>query len=248
MEIGDWRLVTTKRDSETVAWRKIARDLEETIAGGELVPGARLPTEMELARRYKVNRHTVRRAIAALTNEGRIEAVQGRGTFVAEKPISYPLTARTRFSEIVSAQDLVPGGRMIATAIEPGAGLVAERLELDEGTPVLRIDTLRVVEGHPVVVGTGWLSQALVPDFLIDYAELGSVSAALERAGFGDYRRQTSWVTAEPANDVDAAHLRIAEGAPLLVVESLNVTAAGAPLQFSRSRFVADAIQLRVDS
>lgn len=231
-----------------VAWRRIAGDLEAAIGEARLAAGERLPTEMELARRYGVNRHTVRRALADLASQGHIKAVRGRGTFVADEPISYPLRARTRFSEIVAGQDLTPGGRVISTIEEKADRPIADHLAIDLGAPVLRAETLRVVNTRPVVVSSNWFPLQRVPDLLFDYAETGSISAALQRAGFADYRRKSSWVRAISAEPSDAEHLRLVQGAPLLLVESLNVSAQGVPLQFARARFAANAVELVVES
>ncbi|MBU1175087.1 MAG: phosphonate metabolism transcriptional regulator PhnF [Alphaproteobacteria bacterium] len=237
---------TIARGTGIAIWRQIASDLEAGIAGGRFGAGQQLPTEMELATRYKVNRHTVRRALAELASAGFVEATRGRGTFVSQKSIAYPLTSRTRFSEIVSAQELQPGGRLIASGEEPAAGLLAERLGLAEGAQTIRLETLRVAEGRPIVVATGWFPAHLVPDIIQDYAESGSITAALARAGFADYRREASWISAVPLDPADRGHLRLDGDQPVLLVESVNVTADGTPLQFSRSRFVGAAVQIVV--
>ena len=69
-----------ERGSGVALWKQIAERIEADINAGTLRPGARLPTEMELAERFKVNRHTLRRALAMLTDQGLIEATPGRGT------------------------------------------------------------------------------------------------------------------------------------------------------------------------
>ena len=56
----------------------------ERILDGRLLVGTRLPTDDELADLYQISRDTVRQALALLANEGLIERVQGRGTFVIE--------------------------------------------------------------------------------------------------------------------------------------------------------------------
>ena len=236
------------RGTGVAVWKQIASDLQDEIANGAIGAGQRLPTEMELAERYKVNRHTVRRALAELTNDGYVEATRGRGTFVSQRPIAYPLTARTRFSEIVSSQALQPGGRLVASETEPARGIVAERLRLTEGMPTIRIELLRVAEGTPVLIATSWFPQALVPNLIQDYAETGTLTGALEQAGFADYRRDVSWISALVPDSEDRAHLRIEDGEPVLLVESVNVTAEGVPLQFSRTRFVGGAVQVVVKS
>lgn len=237
-----------ERKKGVAVWRQIADDLQAEIAEGQSEAGQKLPTEKELADRYAVNRHTVRRAIAALANDGYVTAERGRGTFVAKRMITYPITEQTRFSAIVSSQDLQPGGRMISSEVVQAEGDIAEKLGVKEDTPLLRLEMLRVAEARPVTYSVSWFPQHRVPDLITDYAELGSVTKALTRAGFADYRRKTSWISTSAATDADTRLLQLEKNVPVLVVESLNVSADGAPLQFARARFAGDLVQLMVEN
>lgn len=237
-----------ERGSGLTVWRQIAHELQGRIARGQMVTGDRLPTEMALADEFQVNRHTVRRAIAALAEDGYVAAERGRGTFVARQPITYPLTGRTRFSEIVSAQQLQPGGRLIASSYEPASTALAEKLGLNAGQEVVRLETLRVVDRQPVVLSTIWFDPRRVPHIISDYAETGSITQALERGGISDYRRKSSWITAAMATPTEAGFLQVDAGTPLLIVDSLNVARDGEPLQFSRARFISEGVQLLVES
>ena len=67
---------------------RLRDDLADRIARQELAPGAQLPTERVLSERYGVSRVTVRRALALLADDGIVQAVQGRGTFVTGERIS----------------------------------------------------------------------------------------------------------------------------------------------------------------
>ncbi len=222
--------------------------LKAEIASGAFEKGSRLPPESEIAARFGVNRHTVRRAIAALTAEGILRADQGRGTFVAAAPISYPITSRTRFSEIVSGQDKAPSGRLIGSGTEEADALLANWLKVPIGTLLIRIENLRVADGIPVMIGTSWFEQSRFPNLVADYAETGSITKALAKAGVEDYRRKESRVTAELVDPQDVAVLNVASGQPVLVVESLNLDAEGEPMQYTRTRMAADRIQLVVES
>lgn len=229
-------------------WRQIAERLQHEIVSGGFKPGAQLPTENELALKYDVNRHTVRRAIAALTENGYLTATRGRGTFVAEVPITYPISSHTRFSEIISAQKRQPGGRLIASAEEEAAADIASHLAMNEGEIVIRIDTLRVADGVPIAVSANWFRKDMVPNLVADYAELGTVSAALSRAGFEHYKRNKSWITAIAVTTEDARLLQIEVGFPLMQIISTNTTEQGQPLQYTRARFRGEAVQLEIES
>ncbi|WP_417677615.1 phosphonate metabolism transcriptional regulator PhnF [Roseibium sp.] len=239
---------TLDRGAGIAIWRQIMEWLKAEIASGAFEKGSRLPPESEIAARFGVNRHTVRRAIAALTAEGILRADQGRGTFVAAAPISYPITSRTRFSEIVSGQDKAPSGRLIGSGTEEADALLANWLKVPIGTLLIRIENLRVADGIPVMIGTSWFEQSRFPNLVADYAETGSITKALAKAGVEDYRRKESRVTAELVDPQDVAVLNVASGQPVLVVESLNLDAEGEPMQYTRTRMAADRIQLVVES
>jgi GntR family transcriptional regulator of arabinose operon len=70
-----------------VRYLKIVDFYREQILGGKLSTGTRLPTEFEIAEDYKLSRGTVRQALNFLVEEGLVERVQGRGTFVCQSPL-----------------------------------------------------------------------------------------------------------------------------------------------------------------
>lgn len=246
--LGVWSLSKIERGQGVSLWRQIAERLQHEIVAGTYKPGTQLPTEVELANDYEVNRHTVRRAIAALTENGFLTATRGRGTFVADAPITYPISSRTRFSEIISAQKRQPGGRLISSAEEAATEDVAKHLNIAAGDSVLRIETLRVADGVPITVATIWFRKDLLPDLVPHYAELGSISKALARAGFENYKRDKSWVTAIAATADDARLLQVEVGYPLMQITSVNVSESGEKLQYTRSRFRGETVQLEIES
>jgi len=63
----------------------IMEEIKFKITSGEIPPGEKIPSENELADRYKVSRHTIRKALALLVNDGYVEAIHGKGTFCSER-------------------------------------------------------------------------------------------------------------------------------------------------------------------
>src|SRR5215470_6710529 len=133
-------------------WRRIADDLEQAIMTGAHATGDRLPGEVEIADRFGVNRHTVRRALAELAERGLVRAERGSGTYVEPGRLAYPIRSRTRFSEIVGAAGREAGGRLFAHQSEPAPPDVAKRLNVAAGTPLVRLDILRTADGVPICV------------------------------------------------------------------------------------------------
>ncbi|MCS0493875.1 phosphonate metabolism transcriptional regulator PhnF [Ancylobacter sp. MQZ15Z-1] len=234
------------RGTGVALWKQIVERIEADIADGRLAPGVRLPPEVELAERFGVNRHTLRRALAMLTEQGLIEATPGRGTFIKEPPLRYPIAARTRFSEIVSREGRAPGGKLVGSRIEVATPEIAEALRLPPGAEVLRVDMVREADGVPLTVGSHWYDAERCRDLDLVVAATGSVTRALETLGLGDYRRLETRVTARPADEEERRLLSLPAGRTVLVVDSINGDAQRRPIQYSRARFAADRVQLVV--
>ena len=240
--------ISMERSGGVALWRQIAERLKGDIRAGLWGQGAKLPAEAELARRFGVNRHTIRRAVGELANEGLVSSRQGRGTFVESAPISYPIGSRTRFSEIISRQAREPGGRLIASFRETAAPWLTDKLQLPAGSALHRLETLHVADGIPVSVSTAWFPAARFPDLVLHYAETGSVTKALAAHGVTDYSRARTDISARIAEPDEARLLQIPPDAPVLVTAVLNVDTDGKPIQVARTRFAAERVQLTVES
>ncbi|MDO5136322.1 MAG: GntR family transcriptional regulator [Eubacteriales bacterium] len=62
----------------------LMEEIRGDILSGKIRPGERLPSENQLTARYALSRHTVRKALAMLEQEGYVEAFHGKGTFCSE--------------------------------------------------------------------------------------------------------------------------------------------------------------------
>lgn len=232
------------RGEGLTAWRQIADALTADIAAGRYAPGQQLPTETALAAHFSVNRHTVRRALATLAEGGLVRASQGRGTFVEEAPLSYPIGTRTRFSEIAAGAGREAWGDLLAAATVPAPPEQAAALALAAGAPVLELHTIHRADDAPISTALTWLPLPRFAGFAEAYAERGSITRAFAACGVHDYTRLSTRVRARPADALEAERLDIAPGRVVLVVSSVNVDPAGVPIQANRTLFAADRVEL----
>jgi len=238
-----------ERRSGVALWRQIADDIRRGIAGGTLASEGKLPPEMALAERFGVNRHTVRSAISALVQEGVLRAEQGRGTFVeTRRRLSYPIAARTRFSEGLEGQVRERRGHLLGHAFENAGEKVSVGLGIEPGTAVLRLETLGEADGRPVSRATNWFDAQRFAGFEWVYDRTRSVTAAFAEFGVADYFRRSTLVSARHADAQDLADLKLSPGAIVLVTVAINVDTEGRPVQFSETRFAADLVELTVQS
>jgi GntR family transcriptional regulator len=113
-------------------------------------PGARIDSEPQLARRFGVSRFTVTRAIEILVRDGVLTRRQGLGTFVAPPRLRRAPTYLRSFTEAMAAEGRTATHRLLDFALIKGAdGL---NFPYAKGTPLLRLERLRLVDGAPLAV------------------------------------------------------------------------------------------------
>ena len=169
---------TLSRGDGIALWRQIGAALRDEIGSRRLPPGARLPTEFQLAERFAVNRHTVRRAVAALEEEGLVRVEQGRGTFVRSAVIDYTVGKRTRFSENLRKQALSPGGRLIDAGLRKAGEAEAQGLGLRAGGRIIVLEMVGLADGLPISHATHCFPARRFDGLIEAYRETGSISAS----------------------------------------------------------------------
>ncbi|MGQ9368995.1 phosphonate metabolism transcriptional regulator PhnF [Azospirillum sp. ST 5-10] len=238
----------TPRGAGPPLWRRIADSLSQEIEAGTHGAEERLPSEGMLAARFGVNRHTVRRAMAALAEDGVVRVEHGRGTFVQPHRVEYAVGRRTRFSANVRGQNRRPAWELLRADIVPAGPALAEALALASQTPVIVLETLGRIDGRPVALSDHRSPAERFPRLIDAFRSEGSITAALRRHGVGDYTRRTTRLTARMPDAREADLLRLPRGVPVLVSEAVNVDADGVPIQWSHTRFAANQIEIVVEA
>jgi GntR family transcriptional regulator, phosphonate transport system regulatory protein len=241
-------MITQDAGAGVALWRQVADGIERGIADGTFAAGERLPGENEIAETYRVNRHTVRRALATLAERGFVRAERGSGTYVEAPRLAYPLRSRTRFSEIVGAGGREPRGQLIAASNESATRELARQLNLKTGAPLVRIETLRLADRTPICLGTTWLDAQRFPEAGRIYERVRSMTKLLAHHGIRDYRRASTHITAAIVDATDAVRLDLALGRPILVVDSTDVDTDGKPLSTTHARFAAERVEFVVEN
>ena len=229
--------------SGVALWRQIADHLRERIRSGELKPGDRMPSETELVEQYGVARTTVRLAIKQLTADGLVYATQGRGTFVADRPVlrynastSHSRSRREASATDVHQVDLAEQGRRghhsIAVEVLRAPDDVAARLELEEGDDqVLVRRRVHFVDDQPSHIGDTYYPAELVVDS--DIATPGQLdrggNRVLAELGHEVVRRRDEIRTRMPTPQ-EAQALGIAGGVPVLFTLRTGYDSAGRPV------------------
>jgi len=237
-----------ERSSGVSLWRQIHDQLKSEILSGIIKPGGKLETEANLSSRFAVNRHTIRRAISCLSESGLVEARQGYGTFVPESVVDYAVHKRTRFNEVIGAQSRTAKTSLIAATTIASRANVAKALAIRKGTRVLCIRTIGEADGRRMSLADHYFEAKRFKGLEDFFQTTGSISKALAMCGIMDYSRKTTRVTASLASARDAELLAQPTSRPVLLSESINITPDGQPLEYGRTLFAGDRVQMVFES
>ena len=202
-----------------------------------------LPGEMQLARRFAVNRHTLRRAVDELVQEGRLLRRQGKGTQVLQRPLVYPLQADSAYSESLAALGLRTEARLLARRQLSASAEESRHLQLAEGAALIELSTLRLLDGEPVSLIRHRYC-ASHTELLADY-QGGSLRRYLGERGL-PLTRRFSLIGARLADRDEAARLLMPLRMPLLSVFTLSCDATGRPVEIALSASRSDRFQYQV--
>ncbi len=225
-----------------VLYIELKHALRTLIEKEGLQPGARLPTEQDLMKRFRVSRMTVTRALHDLAAEGLVDRRQGVGTFVARPKVLVDLQRLKGFTEDMLLRGLRPGGRILQMARVPAPAEVARSLRLSKGALVHLIVRLRTANGDPV-----GLHETYLPGELdLEESELtraGSLYAVLRDRYQTVPTEADETIEAVTANASQARLLSVRPGAALLRVERQTYDQRGRVFEVSHMLYRGDRYQ-----
>ncbi|CAG9186985.1 GntR family transcriptional regulator [Cupriavidus pinatubonensis] len=137
---------------------RIAAQLQRKIVDGEWPPGAAIPAESTLATEFGTALGTIRQAIAVLVQEGLLERVQGKGTFVRNGLTGASMMRFFRFRADADAADVaIPRSEILSCRAVRLEKSVATLLGLDTGARGLAISRRRWLDDKPRLLESIWL-------------------------------------------------------------------------------------------
>lgn len=225
-------------------YQQIKALILRSLQAGEWKPGDLIPSETELAMRFKVSQGTVRKAIDELAADNLLVRRQGKGTFVAthaEQHIQYRFLrlhpdVGTLDSEGRATREVLDCRRVRANTE------VAAALQLRPGDAVILVNRVLSFQGTPTILEDLWL-----PGTAFRGLSLETLSAydgpmyALFETQFGVRMvRAEERIRAVAATETAAQRLQIPRGTPLLSVERLAYTYNGVPMELRRGLYRTD--------
>jgi GntR family transcriptional regulator len=238
------RAVATQTPAFSPLYQQIKGLILQSLLAGEWKPGEVIPSEMELAARFRVSQGTVRKAVDELAAENLLVRRQGKGTFVAthaEQHVQY------RFLKLVPDEGDTssegPAQRQIIDCKRLRASSeVAKSLGLRTGDSVLQVRRVLSFAGRPTILEDLWLPggpfKGLTAERLRDYH--GPMYALFETEFGVRMVRAVEKIRAVMPDSEQSALLKIDQTVPLLSVERVAFTYNDTPMEMRRGLYVTD--------
>ncbi len=231
-------------------YEEIANDLKARIDVGDIQPGDRLPTVIQLCDFYKASKVTVRHAIELLAEQGLVTSRRGSGTYVRK---SRDLTSeaiasigRLRTEPGFTAEN--PHGEVSSDVyafevLVPPEDIL-RYLELEPGDFTYYIERVRRLNGLPISIEYTYTPIDLVPGLKRHHLE-GSVYAYIREDLGLHIADSTRTIRAVLPSPMEAERLDIRECDPLLEIEQVNALDTGRPFEYSISHHVGSRFEIR---
>ena len=228
-----------KKSAATPSFRPLYEQIKilltQSLVAGEWKPGEAIPSEIELASRFRVSQGTVRKAIDELASEHILMRRQGKGTFVAShNEPSY----QYRFLRVTPDSGEKPHPKNLFFGLERGkaSGDAAHALGLKPGSPVVQFKRVMSFAGRPMILDDIVFPQNQFPGLTLAELEefAGSVYSFYESVFGVRMIRAEERLRAVAADTFAAAHLKIAAGTPLLCVDRIAFTYGDKPVEWRR--------------
>lgn len=220
--------------------------LKEVIAS-EIKEGIykeKIPSERDLMDRFSVSRTTVREAISHLVQDGMLEKIHGKGTFISQKPpIHEWLDSLNSLTHTVKKMGMVPGSRLLNTEIVTEQNHIADLLQVDS---YYQIERLRTADSTPIAIERHFYGKEIGVELAKYDLDTGTIYDLLENSLGIELDEAQQFISCKEVSVDDATHLRVPIGSSVLSVERLITDANGEPIEYYTSYFRPDMYIFRI--
>lgn len=226
---------------------QIYESLKKDVANKIYKTGDKLPSENHLSKRFEVNRHTVRRALQILKNEGILFSKRGSGVIVQDSKFKYKIGKRVRFSQNITNENYIPKTKIIRSEIRKASKMEADNLKINSRDEILLIETTGKINNIPTILTKRTIPNKRFPSFLEIFQKELSVTHTLKLLGINDFVRSNTNIIAELADSIQANLLNCKINSPLLKTTYVNQDLNFIPIEYSQTWFVGERIQLTLE-
>ena len=237
--------IIVDKQSAVPYYVQVKESVRALIAGGKLQAGDMLTTEVGLSDQLGISRLVVHRAYRELVTEGLLIRKRAKGTFVSPPSQRSYTVVGPLFSvtENMTRDGLKPSNKILLQEVITADEEIGSQLKLPEGTQVIHLHNLRLVDQLPFSIEDMYLPAERFPALAETDMNNRSVYATLEKLYDAHPQEALDLVAAGSATREEAWLLGINKGAPVMRLRRTSTDRRGLAVEYSKVVFHAERYQ-----
>jgi GntR family transcriptional regulator len=224
-------------------YAQIREALRARILDGTYRGDGKMPSESDMVNAFDVSRVTVRQALNDLQKEGLVFKIHGKGTFAARPKAVQNLMRLEGFGEAMSAAGHQTHSKVLGYRVMRPGRHIASRLAIAEDADVMEIRRVRYLDRDPISLDVTYVPADLGRRLVREDLPRRDVFLILENDYGFRLERAELRIEATLADHALAEVLAVSDGAPVLRIERLTITAPDRPIDFEYLYYRGDAFQ-----
>ncbi len=202
------------------AYVQVANVLKQKISRGLYQPGSRLPSEAAIAHGFQISAMTARQAIGLLAEEGLIDRIQGRGTFVKRLQFTSSNFGLDSLARIFATKDDI-SIRILEASVQTAAEDVSNRLHLESGCSVILVRRLVLHKHEPAIYQTSYALADPESPFVETMLETDELTGFLLKEDLSSFKKAELKLLPASLKPEEAEQLHLPEGESVFKLEHI---------------------------
>lgn len=216
-------------------YHQLKEILKENIEAGVWKPGDMIPSENQLMQDYNISRNTAKKAIETLVQEGVLNRIQGKGTFVSNPKFEQSLSGFYSFSKVIRERGMIPKDIIKSFQVTRVKQSIAKHLNLSEGDEVYELIRLRYVQDEPIIFETSYIPLKYFPNLTEEKLRKSSLYDLMQDEYSVFVVRAKEIFEPVLVRGYESQFLEVEEGFPALLLDRIAYDLNEQPVEFCRS-------------
>ena len=233
--------------SKVPLYFQLKEQIKQKILSGEYGEGDLIPSEREFSISYELSSTTIRRALNDLVQENFLERKAGKGTFVRRRKVKRDLRKVLGFTKNMTEMGLTPSTKVLSKKIVAANAFARQRLGLDKGEKVVRLERLRLADDVPMMLETRYIRTDLCPG--IENEELSSSLWRVFEDKYGlKPSRHSQGMMIATVTGHSAALLTLNDNSLTFLIKGITYVQNNEPIECEESLYRSDQYELTFEA
>ncbi len=234
-------------ESKVPLYYQLKEQIKQNILSGQYKDGDLIPSEREFSDSYELSSTTIRRALNDLVQENFLERKAGKGTFVRRRKVKRDLRKVLGFTKNMTEMGLTPTTKVLSKKVITANAFARERLGLEKGDKVVRLERLRLADDVPMMLETRYIRTDLCPN--IEQEELSSSLWRVFEDKYGlKPNRHSQGMMIVTVSGQAAALLTLNDNSVVILIKGVTYVRDNEPIECEESLYRSDKYELTFDA